>query len=207
VYFITEGEVSCYVHRSGEPILHRKKPVLKGEDGECEPILKALKGKLFLLNSFNKSSYIGEIDIFVRRPRETYAIVTRDAHLMVLSRTDLESVIKDEFPHIYAEIKDKAIQRLEAEFKSIKEVERLLVCKGKFRKVFKEEKHSHKLASIKKSSELVREMGELETKALDRFPIEDLLGETAAHVPDLPLEKVTASGFEVLFSQLQRSSR
>ncbi len=141
----------------------------------------------------------------MRRPRETYAIATRDAHLMVLSRTDLESVIKEEFPHIYEEIKRKAIERLEAEFKTIKEAERLLVAKGKFRAVYKEAKNRNRLTSIKKSSELVREMGELETKAVDRFPIEELLGENSAHIPDLPLEKVTASGFEVLFSQLQRS--
>lgn len=204
MYFITEGEVCYYIYRSNEPIQHKKKPALKGEDGECEAILKALNTKLFLLNCFGKSSYIGEVDIFVRRPRENYAIATRDTHLMVLSRTDLESVIKEEFPHIYEEIRLKAIERLEFEFKTIKEVERLLLTKGKFKQVFKEEKSRARLASIKKPSEFVKEMSELETKAVDQFPIEELLGESSSHVPDLPLEKVTASGFEVLFSQLQR---
>ena len=208
VYFITDGQISILAHKPKDKISNRKKVVLKGEEGESKAILEAIRNQLYLLNIYESNSYIGEVDIIVKRKRTTFAVATKDTHLMVLSRTEFDSILPQEFPHVYQEVKKLSFQRVEEEISSSKNIDKMIgkfggFAPGEIQNIPHNNASNHKKKKGKRNEAVFRELVDLEEKTKDRFPIEDILDVDAFPAHDLTTDMVSGDGLEVLVNQLQ----
>ena len=61
---------------------------------------------LISFRSFGPGSYLGEDEIFYPSPRKYYLKTATNVELMILSRTDFDQIVKEEFPEIYKKLKD-----------------------------------------------------------------------------------------------------
>lgn len=183
--FISEGELSTYVQRDPLDLIKKGlyKPLFKQRnDGAWEAIPENMKDLLFCLQHFTEPSYIGEVDIIFNEKRATHAVANCDSHLMILSRSDFESVVLEEFPHIYMNIKDIAFKRAKRQFSLIKQIDSLL------------EKRYHTKKTLSSRAILPSRVKETQQKSWLSQKPEDLYDIPEDLYPMESLLKVSASG-------------
>lgn len=61
---------------------------------------------MLAFRSFGPGSYLGEDEIFFPTSRKYYLKTATNVEMMVLSRTDFDQIVKEEFPEIYNKLKD-----------------------------------------------------------------------------------------------------
>lgn len=148
--------------------------------------------QLFILNEFIDNSYIGEIEIFNKKRRQHYAIANKDTHLMFLSKTDLESILKDEYPLIYSELKRISDKRLEQDMIKIKEIDNIASAVERRRPVdITKDDASESSIILEKEEEAYKNitLENLYDRATYPFGIEEIIGEQATEVKDIPFEE------------------
>lgn len=170
-------------------------------------------------------SYFGEVDIIFRRKRVYDLITSSDCDLYILSRTEFENIVMNEYPHIYHEMKLLAIKR---ETKDITMVEDSLMrakeSKDKpwlagvdvnaamknIKKLFKEsiytEVDNHEIQPLEEMFENMKEKLPLE-ELLNNFEVsnsdEHSDGEGASEDSDVKFEDVASIGLEKMYSQFK----
>lgn len=72
-----------------------------------EPINK----NVMLISKLDQISYFGEVDILLKTKRRFNCMAQTDIDVLVMSRTDFESIIPEEYPHIYDNLRDIAYKR------------------------------------------------------------------------------------------------
>lgn len=152
-----------------------------------------LKHKLYLVNEFIENSYIGDIEIFNKKKRQEYAIANEDTHLMVLSKTDIESIMKVEFPLIYTDLKKTSDKRLEADMEKIQDINCLI---EKFEKegTCSEDRLNMSETSVVLENE-EKKFKDFNLEALFEssdhpFGIEEVIEESAFDCPNLTLTEI-----------------
>lgn len=167
--------------------------------------------QLYLLQEFTENSYIGEIEIFGKSRRTTYAVATRETHTMVLSKIDLETIVLTEYPHIYSELKKLSNQRHVHRETLIKEVENFIRLTSRITNSDMDlvNKSAETLSSVDNTN-CYREVTPLQLykESITRYPIEDLINEQGTEVKDLTFEEIFNSKEEnttILLKYLQGS--
>lgn len=124
-------------------------------------------------------TYFGEVDIFIKKNRRTCCVASKKCHLMIMSRMEFESIVQDEFPHIFGELSKIALQRYENELQEAAEKEKIFrkkksqtvpddtVCRSLLIKPSIEEKTA--------KNPLQKTTQNLYDESLSSFPIEDVL--------------------------------
>ena len=147
--------------------------------------------QLYLINEYDDGCYLGEVDIFNKMKRQSYCIANRNTHVMILSKSDLDGIVRDEFGHIYLELKKIADRRVESGMKKTKEIERLIrVFENPGEQNDRQSDVSNTSALLEEESQHYRKITveNLYDKAKQEFPIEQLINEHATDITDIPLE-------------------
>ena len=204
VFFILEGEVGKYVVRNVESVnKNRKKIKYKAEPlpfPKKEGVVVDIGGKLMMVGRYSANSYVGEDDILFQRDRATVAMATKKTSMMVLSKVDMETIIQEEFPHIYGQIKKLALDRAIKELETIQKIDEI----GKKENEFYEaidyaRKNKRTEADIHKQTHLLT----MYEQTLDSFPLEQMIGESADLEPSLPLKNMADDEMINLLTTLQ----
>lgn len=72
-----------------------------------------------LFKIMTNGSYFGEVDIIFRRKRVYFLATASDCDLYLLSRTEFENIVMNEYPHIFQEMKALAVKREERDLEMI----------------------------------------------------------------------------------------
>lgn len=181
-------------------------------------------GKL-LFKIMTNGSYFGEVDIIFRRKRVYDLITGSDCDLYILSRTEFENIVMNDYPHIYQEMKMLAIKREAKDLKMIKDsLVRAKEARDKpwlagvdvdaalktIRKVFQDSIHTevdnHEIQPLEEMFENMKEKLPLE-ELLDNFEVsrsdEDSERDHSSEENDVKFSDVVSIGLEKMYSQFQ----
>lgn len=204
VFFILEGEIGKYVVRNVDaPVKNKKKAKYRAEPlpfPKKEGVVVDVGGKLMMVGKYGANSYVGEDDILFQRDRATVAMATKKTSLMVLSKVDMETIIQEEFPHIYGQIKKLALDRAIKELETTQKIDEI----GRKENDYYE---SHDPSRKNKRTELeIHKQTHLRTmyeQSLDSFPLEQMIGASADLEDPLPLKKLGDDEMVNLLTNLQ----
>ena len=152
------------------------------------------------IEQFNDLCYLGETDVFFKRNRQNYAVASEECHLMILSRTELEGIIQDEFPHVYQELQKASIMRQARLTARIDNMSSLFKSKSINRTI---DQNLMDDRTNTKSATGLNKAEDLYYKSLTAYPIEDLIGEEACLNPSLTFDEVNSRGIELLYNQYE----
>lgn len=207
VFFILEGEIGKYVVRNVEaPVKNKKKAKYRTEPlpfPKKDGVVVDVGGKLMMIGKYSTNSYVGEDDILFQRDRATVAMAIRKTSLMVLSKIDMETIIQEEFPHIYGQIKKLALDRAIKELETTQKIDEI----GRKENDYYEphdttRKNKRTDLDIHKQTHLLT----MYEQSLDSFPLEQLIGASADLEEPLPLKKLGDEEMVNLLTNLQGSS-
>lgn len=206
VFFILEGEIGKYVVRNVEaPVKNKKKAKYRTEPlpfPKKDGVVVDVGGKLMMIGKYSTNSYVGEDDILFQRDRATVAMAIRKTSLMVLSKIDMETIIQEEFPHIYGQIKKLALDRAIKELETTQKIDEI----GRKENDYYEphdttRKNKRTDLDIHKQTHLLT----MYEQSLDSFPLEQLIGASADLEEPLPLKKLGDEEMVNLLTNLQGS--
>jgi CRP-like cAMP-binding protein len=249
VFFLVSGQVNFYVGHLdtdqaagissvGSPSPNRRGRGLqsmntrffndeKKPSGGAENEKSLTHGKL-LFKIMTNGSYFGEVDIIFRRKRVYDLVTGSDCDLYILSRTEFENIVMNEYPHIYQEMKLLAVKR---ESKDVTMIEESLIrakaAKSKpwlagvdvetgiknIRKLFKDsiytEVDNHEIQPLEEMFDDMKEKLPLE-ELLDNFEVsrsEDGSDDVeASEDSDVKFDDVVSIGLEKMYSQFKGNS-
>lgn len=152
------------------------------KNSEKSKLLETTKGKM-LFKIMTNGSYFGEVDIIFRRKRVYDLVTAMDCDFYILSRTEFENIVMNEYPHIYQEMKQLAFKREERDLEMIKDSlvrvnpndpERIDSSYNSIRKMFQNsictEVDNHEIAPLEEMFEDMKEKLPLE-ELLDNFEV------------------------------------
>lgn len=168
-----------------------------------------ITNEIYVLNEFVEDSYLGEIEVFNKKKRQYYAIANRETHLMVLSKSDMESIIKEEFPQVYQDLRETADKRLEVDMDKQREIESILM-KMNYENTLRRDQSNYSDTSTLLQEEVntygTITLDVLHERAKNSFPIEEMIGEQGTDVKDLELKDIVNNPdiqIELLSMQLE----
>lgn len=174
IYFLTEGEVTFYTKK--QLVTQEQKKQMMKQDAKMLKQYSFDGNKTSFVNKILKSvTYFGEVDIILKKNRRYFAQASNDCHLMILSRTDFESIVQQEFPQNFHEILDVALSRYESDLKVTAEIRNLIARRGLIH--IPDSKVDEDIAEEKNINRLNVKTSDLYEQSKDHFPIEDLLKE------------------------------
>jgi len=138
------------------------------------------------------------------KKRSTVALATKDTHTMVLSKTVLETIIQEEFPHVYEDLRRVAMQRHNNELNAIKMTDDIIAHHYHDKRGL-ERRQTQSEESMEDINNKIQfeSVEELYKEVKDRFALEELLGEDGAAEADLEIESLISPGIELLLKQLK----
>lgn len=183
-----------------------------------------LDSKKVLYKIMTNGSYFGEVDIIFRRKRVYDLVTTTDCDLYILSRTEFENIVMNEYPHIFKELHNLAIKREEKDLSMIHDTLKNLIendknpcpeqslekMMGGITKKFKEsictEVDNHEIIPLEEMFEEMKEKLPLE-ELLDNFEVsnsEDEGGKKEDYDSnDVKYNEIYSIGLEKMYSQFQ----
>ena len=252
VFFLVEGQVNFYVHVQKEKD-SIEAALNAGEKPNASLKLKNTSGKLFsedsqklnkvsamsselridntnldskkvLYKIMTNGSYFGEVDIIFRRKRVYDLVTTTDCDLYILSRTEFENIVMNEYPHIFKELHNLAIKREEKDLSMINDTLKSLIDNGKspcpeqslekmmtnITKNFKDsictEVDNHEIVPLEEMFEEMKEKLPLE-ELLDNFEVSNSEDEQEKKDDydsnDVKYHEIYSIGLEKMYSQFQ----
>jgi len=169
----------------------------------------------FKLKVLEAISYFGESDIFLKKERRFDAVASKDSHTLLLARIEFESIIKEEFPHIYRELSQIAIAKYDQELKLTWELKSLVRASCPDLECEDNDEELQSAGAPEDHPYLRLTLHDLYEKSKDRFPVEELLQPASnekrksedidKNDSDLDFEKVKTGEIEVLARELRGS--
>ena len=179
-----------------------------------------------LFKIMTNGSYFGEVDIILRRKRVYYLVTASDCDLYILSRTEFENIVMNEYPHIFQEMKMLALKREEKDLSMIEASLRSARHDNNMRDWMQSMDNETIMKNIKKmfnesvSTEVDdHEVPPLETMFEDmkeKLPLEELLNNfevsksededesnSSSNDSDIKFEDVTSIGLQKMYSQFR----
>ena len=208
VYFLVEGQVTfyfaslCSVAGFGRQPTNFDKGMNKlGQNQET--------GQSLNLKVLEAISYFGESDIFLKKERRFDALASKDSHVMLLARIDFESIVKEEFPHVYRELSQIAIEKYDRELKLAWEIKGVVKASCPELELDDSDEEEQAAADLEEQPFLRLTLQDLFEQSKDRFPIEELLQGDAGGLNDstLDFERVKTGEIEVLAREFRGSCR
>lgn len=212
-YFLTSGKICFSLYGEIEQVLYssmsRKKKTTIKRQTAIETNLQNSKME-FQVKVFHAVTYFGEVEILLRKNRIFNAKALTDCHMLMLSRSDFEVIIKDEYNYIYNEFRNTAMERYQQMLEDIREIKKLAEENGPYDLTISSEiKDALDQSLLKKTNKTPEE---LYFEAQGDFPIEELLKTVLAeeqHYKEeaeeelLGLEDLKQPEIEVLIHELQ----
>ena len=96
-------------NQSGAGNLERKESNMNSE----AKVKKEKRNTKLLFKIMTNGSYFGEVDIIFRRKRMHDLITATDCEFYILSRTEFENIVMNEYPHIFISLRQLAFNREE----------------------------------------------------------------------------------------------
>ena len=179
-----------------------------------------------LFKIMTNGSYFGEVDIILRRKRVYYLVTASDCDLYILSRTEFENIVMNEYPHIFQEMKMLALKREEKDLSMIEASLRSARNDNNMRDWMQSMDTETIMKNVKKmfnesvSTEVDdHEVPPLETMFEDmkeKLPLEELLNNfevsksededesnSSSNDSDIKFEDVTSIGLQKMYSQFR----
>jgi hypothetical protein len=185
-----------------------------------------LDSKKVLYKIMTNGSYFGEVDIIFRRKRVYDLVTTTDCDLYILSRTEFENIVMNEYPHIFKELHNLAIKREEKDLIMIHDTLKSLIdndnspcpdqplekimdsISKKFKDSICTEVENHEIIPLEEMFEEMKEKLPLE-ELLDNFEVsnsedeEDKIRPDDYDSNDVKYHEIYSIGLEKMYSQFQ----
>lgn len=179
-----------------------------------------------LFKIMTNGSYFGEVDIIFRRKRVYHLATASDCDLYILSRTEFENIVMNEYPHIFQEMKTLALKREERDLEMIENslktareenlskewmlsMDDETIMKNVrtlFRDSVATEVEDHEIQTLEEMFEEMKEKLPLE-ELLNNFEVsksdEEADGDDDSNDSDVKFEDVSSIGLQKMYSQFR----
>lgn len=138
----------------------------------------------YLLKVFHPTTYFGEVGIIMKKDdRGSFAYASQDCHLMILSKTEFESIVREEYPLYYKEFTDVALDRYEKDVAVIQKHKKIQAGFGRSRPFIPNKNRNMNGMTPELAKKLALNKHDLYKLSVDRFPIERVFDEIKVAPP------------------------
>lgn len=138
----------------------------------------------YLLKVFHPTTYFGEVGIIMKKDdRGSFAYASQDCHLMILSKTEFESIVREEYPLYYKEFTDVALDRYEKDVAVIQKHKKIQAGFGRSRPFVPNKNGNMNGMTPELAKKMALNKHELYKLSVDRFPIERVFDEIKVSRP------------------------
>lgn len=132
----------------------------------------------YLLKVFHPTTYFGEVGIIMKKEdRGSFSYASKDCHLMILSKMEFESIVREEFPLYYKEFTDVALNRYEKDVAVLQKHKKIQASFGRSRPFVPNKGGKIDGMSSEISKKLTIGKHDLYKLSVDRFPVERVFDE------------------------------